>query len=107
MVLELRNRYDEIISDISGQDIKDHGNDPEQLIVKVREWLCAILNIQIPPASRIWLLYNDYLGRINTLLLTKEYTQKEIDNLSTIEFIKVVKSALRTPVIGSVSFTTP
>ena len=33
-----RFRYREVFSDISGQDIKDHNNDPQQLIGKVREW---------------------------------------------------------------------
>jgi hypothetical protein len=100
-----KNRYDTVISDISGQDIKEHGNAPEQLIARVREWLFAILDTPIPPASKIWAMYSDYLGKINTTLLTNEYTQIEIDNLPTDEFIKTVKSALRTPAIGPVTFT--
>jgi hypothetical protein len=32
-------RYHEFISDIAGQDIQAHGNDPETLIAVVRNWL--------------------------------------------------------------------
>lgn len=34
-----RYRYMEFISDISGQDIKAHDNDPTQVIRKIRNWL--------------------------------------------------------------------
>lgn len=34
-----RYRYQTFISDISGQDIKSHNNDPEELISAVRNWL--------------------------------------------------------------------
>jgi len=36
-----RYRYDKFLSDIAGQDIQDHGNDVEQLIRKVRNWLAS------------------------------------------------------------------
>ena len=32
-------RYQKFISDIAGQDIKSHGNDPHKAIVMVRDWL--------------------------------------------------------------------
>lgn len=34
-----RYRYQQFISDIAGQDIKAHSNDPEEAIKKVRNWL--------------------------------------------------------------------
>ena len=34
-----RYRFDQFISDIAGQDIKAHQNDPELLITAVRDWL--------------------------------------------------------------------
>ena len=33
------NRYDKFISDISGQDIKEHGGDPDLAVMAVRNWL--------------------------------------------------------------------
>ena len=43
-------RYNAVISDTSGQDIKDHNNDPEQIVASAREWFFAILNRPVPPA---------------------------------------------------------
>ena len=34
-----RHRYDAVLSDISGQDIEAHGNDPDQAVRCVRNWL--------------------------------------------------------------------
>lgn len=34
-----RHRYDRVLSDISGQDIESHGNDPARAIRCVRDWL--------------------------------------------------------------------
>ena len=35
------HRYDQTLSDISGQDIEAHGNDPDRVIARVRDWLNA------------------------------------------------------------------
>ena len=40
LILDARlHRYDAVLSDISGQDIEAHGNDPDQAIRCVRNWL--------------------------------------------------------------------
>lgn len=36
-----RYRFQKYISDIAGQDIHEHSEDPEKAIVAVRDWLCA------------------------------------------------------------------
>lgn len=49
-----RFRYRKYISDISGQDIEDHGNDERIIIRKVRNWLASAKKPQrIPGAARI------------------------------------------------------
>jgi hypothetical protein len=97
LVLEKEKyRYQAVLSDIGGQDPKDHNNDPEQLISRAREWFCIVLKKQIPPASIIWTIYNDSLVRINASLGTNGFTKSEIDNLSTTEFVTAVKLELKT-----------
>jgi hypothetical protein len=36
-----RHRYEKYISDIAGQDIQEHGDNPERAIKKVRNWLAS------------------------------------------------------------------
>lgn len=44
-------RYKEFISDISGQDILGHNNNPEEIITNIREWLAHVSNKTIPGPS--------------------------------------------------------
>ena len=54
-------RYMEFISDISGQDIKAHGNDPATVIRKIRSWLNTFNSLQpIAGATAIIRKYEQY-----------------------------------------------
>lgn len=56
-----RYRYQSFISDISGQDIKAHNNDPRQVVGLVRDWLNSASGRRtIPGGARIWSRYNEY-----------------------------------------------
>ncbi len=108
LVLEKEKyRYNAVISDISGQDIKDHDNDPKQLINKVREWFSLVLTEQIPPASKLWEHYLDCIANLNNSLTTNGFTWNEIENLSTSEYIKFVRLELQRQLIDQRTFTRP
>lgn len=92
------NRYDLFISDISGQDIQTHNNDPCQLTEVVRNWLRNASGRKgIPDGDFIYkryqefrqdlpkmaemcnlnankLIFNDYIGLVVDWLQTKEFT---------------------------------
>ncbi len=53
------HNYDKFIGDISGQDIESHNDDPETVIIKVRDWLSRIYK-NLPGASKIWKAYNQF-----------------------------------------------
>ena len=47
-------RYQQVLSDIAGQDIRAHANSPDQLTVHVRQWLRGISHrTTIPGPARI------------------------------------------------------
>jgi hypothetical protein len=47
-------RYQQFMSDISGQDISAHGGDPAALITKVRDWLNTVASTHpLPRGSAI------------------------------------------------------
>jgi hypothetical protein len=53
--------YEKYISDIKGQDISSHNNDPKTLIKKIRDWLDTnSKNIYLPGGSFIWKEYNQF-----------------------------------------------
>ncbi len=55
------HRYQSFISDISGQDIKAHNNDPKQVVALVRDRLNAASGRKtIPGGMNIWSRYEEY-----------------------------------------------
>ena len=54
-------RYQKFISDISGQDIKAHNNEPENVVKLVRNWLRnSSRRGNIPGGAAIWKRYVDF-----------------------------------------------
>ncbi|WP_264557936.1 hypothetical protein [Flavobacterium sp. N1718] len=52
-------RYKSIISDISGNDIKSHRNEPEEIIKAVRDWFKISIE-DVPWYKPIWLAYAEF-----------------------------------------------
>jgi hypothetical protein len=55
-----RYRYQKFISDIAGQDIRAHENDPRIVIRVVRDWLRTYSKESIPSGSVIWSRYQAF-----------------------------------------------
>lgn len=56
-----RYRFQRFISDIAGQDVHDHGAEPERAVREVRNWLkTASRRSGIPAASAIWRRYQRF-----------------------------------------------
>jgi hypothetical protein len=53
-------RYQKFISDIAGQDIQAHENDPKAAIRIVRNWLRSYSQTSIPSGSVIWNRYQTF-----------------------------------------------
>ena len=68
-------RFQKFLSDISGQDIKSHNNDPAKVIENVRNWLNSLdLNSSIPGATAIKKKYSDYNDDLPELLQKNHLT---------------------------------
>ena len=90
-----RYEYHQFISDIAGQDIEEHNNNPQIAISKVRNWLSANDNINhIPSASEIWNAYNIFREFLDTEL-RNAYTKQEIEDMPVADFIKFSKIWMR------------
>jgi hypothetical protein len=89
LILETqRFHYQKVISDIAGQDIENHNDDPKTLITKVRNWFSANFPQQtIVGQSVIWIAYNQFIDVLNTSL-SPTYTDEEIDEMPIGDFIK-------------------
>jgi len=84
-----RYRYQKVISDISGNDIKAHKNDPEQVIKVVRDWFKPNKN-NIPWHKEIWLAYNEFEYDYEQILKEDDYDPKDINSLTFSDVIEYI-----------------
>ncbi|WP_031425789.1 hypothetical protein [Flavimarina sp. Hel_I_48] len=83
--------YQKVLSDIAGQDIENHNDEPYVLITKVRNWLSANLEqTQIEGQRVIWNSYNQFIEDLTTQLINS-YTNQEIEEIPIADFIKFAK----------------
>lgn len=82
-------RYTQFISDISGQDIKAHGNNHDKIIREIRNWLNTFDFLQpLIGATAIIDNYNDYLIDKPKILRILKLTSDDVqysDKLQVIE----------------------
>lgn len=92
LILETeRYHYQKVISDIAGQDISNHEDNPKILVKKVRNWFSSNSpNIIIPPYSEIWTAYNQFTDDLSSTLAST-HTPDEIQEMTIGDYIKFAK----------------
>lgn len=71
-------RYQKFISDIAGQDIREHGNDANAIIIILRNWLRGHSRQSIPSGSIIWSRYQTFKGEVPLLCKGLKLNMKEL-----------------------------
>lgn len=84
-----QHRYQKVISDISGNDIKAHKNEPEQLVKVIRDWFKPT-KPEIPRYKEIWLAYNEFEYDYEQILLEEGYDPKDINSLTFSDIIEIM-----------------
>lgn len=79
-------RFKQFISDLSGQDIRDHEDSVEGAIKIIRNWLSGKTPEKIPSASLIHQEYLDFLENLPLLCAENEWLPEELtfDEYSTL-----------------------
>ncbi|MDQ3712241.1 MAG: hypothetical protein M3388_08495 [Acidobacteriota bacterium] len=86
-------RYIKFCSDIKGQDISAHENNPDKLIRRVRDWLNdSITDVRIPSGSKIAERYHLFE---NDLSLYCQTFKKDKNELTFIDFRNLVIAWLK------------
>jgi molybdopterin converting factor small subunit len=90
LILETdRYHYQKVLSYIAGQDIENHDDYPRTLVKKVRNWFSAnFQNKTLVGHTVIWVAYNQFLDDLNTNLAAEGYTEKDMQEIPIIDFIK-------------------
>ena len=97
LILETdRYNYQKVLSDIAGQDIANHNDDPKTLTLKVRNWISDNSPGKIiPNQTIIWYAFNNFsTGFLANLSST--YTATELEEMPIGDYIKFAKNWLVT-----------
>ncbi len=87
--------YQKVLSDISGQDIENHNNDPLTLIKKVRNWFSANNKVEVLNGqSEIWIAYNQFNSDLE-INLANTYSLKDIQEMPIGDYLKFAKDWIR------------
>jgi hypothetical protein len=92
LVLEkTKYHYQKVISDIAGQDIESHNDNPEELVRKVRNWFAAVLNNHQPSPTLIWEAFNNFFIDMSERLKEEAFSENDIESLPVSNFILLAK----------------
>ena len=89
LVLE-KERFDfsRALSDLAGIDIKNHNDDPEDLIRTVRNWFVETVAIKsATPPSIIWNNFNEFMADFDADRRKEGFNEKDIYEMPVPEFI--------------------
>lgn len=87
-------RYRKVLSDISGNDIRAHQNDPEALIRELRNWFFVSAGEPLPAGGRVWTQYNRFQTDLEISLQRSGYSERDVQALEMAEYIKYARSWL-------------
>jgi hypothetical protein len=85
-----RYRYQKVISDIAGNDIKAHGNDRLSLVKAVRSWFSENGVFGLPSHNSIWDYYNEFLIRLSNEAKMLGYKDGDSSEIPVSEFIHFI-----------------
>lgn len=89
LILEAkRYRYQAVISDLSNSDIATHANDPEEVVVQVRNWLSQRTGAGGDGASKIWGAFLDFNNYNDVDLVERGHSRQQIERLPIPELIE-------------------
>lgn len=91
-----RFRYQKVLSDLAGCDIRAHDNSPEVLVQQVRGWLFVTTRLPLPSGGQIWEWLNRFEVGLSTQLIQLRYSESEIHNLEVAEYLAFVERWLKT-----------
>lgn len=92
LVLEKEKyRYHKFISDIAGNDIKNHDSSPEKIVNITRNWLRQNVCPDLPSGSSIWYKYREFSAYFKLTLKEMKFTKNDIKNMPINEYVDIIK----------------
>ncbi len=80
-------RYQRVLSDISGNDIRAHGSNAKALVTEVRNWLRSATDRVLPSGGELWQRFSVFQERLADALGYLHYSERDIQALGPVEYV--------------------
>ncbi|MGC8490979.1 MAG: hypothetical protein ACP5SH_04500, partial [Syntrophobacteraceae bacterium] len=84
-------RYQKALSDLSHSDIKSHNNDPETLVLQVRNWFTELGSKKAPGATRIWERFNEFMADFHEARERDGFKDRDFQSMPVPEYLDFIK----------------
>jgi hypothetical protein len=78
------------ISDLAGVDVEAHNDSPEELMIILRNWLSLYTTEELNGGAWYWNKYNIFLSHFYASLMSRGYSDREMQKISVPDFIQEV-----------------
>jgi len=82
-----RYRYQKALSDLSNSDIKNHNNEPEEVIRQIRDWFVVNELERADSGTIIWDSFNKFMADFYLKREEEGFREKDIQRMPIPEFI--------------------
>lgn len=89
-----RYRYQKALPDLSGSDIKNHDNEPEDLVHQIRNWFREMTAGRSPSSTVIWENFNEFMADFYQRREEQGYKDKDLQLMPTGEYIDFIQEWL-------------
>jgi hypothetical protein len=88
--------YKQALSDISGLDIKAHGNKPNKVVQAVRNWFVETVGLKdVEGPTLIWYKFNDFASDFNARRRSEGFSKDDLDMMPIREYLRFIKTWTR------------
>ncbi len=82
-----RYRFQAALSDLAGCDIAVHGDEPEDVVREVRNWLVGACGVEAPGPAAVWGRFCDFMADNFDHLTARGYSKRDVELLPIGELI--------------------
>jgi hypothetical protein len=80
------------LSDLSGADIKSHGNEPQQVVRSVRDWFVETVGLRrVPSPTRIWYRFTDFTSDFYDARKRDGFSRADLNIMPIPEYIDFIR----------------
>ena len=85
-----QHRYQRVLSDISGNDIRAHDNNTERVVKQVRNWLRITCAPTVPSGNSVWQSFNEFYADFEEACNQANYDESDMNEMPVTEYLDFV-----------------